>query len=466
MAQRIINIGQGPNDRNGDPLRTAFDKVNQNFADLFATDAVSNFQVGDETQFVRIELDGEGVPTGAVTIQSGYDTGMPVYIKGGNAGQDGAGGNIIIEAGAPPLAGPQLIEGGAIFVPVGDSMTISTSNSSSGLMEVSLGNDTVNLFAYNGDSLNIAQLILNNSTVNPVAQINVAVNNSYKTWEFDELGVLNLPINGRIKDSNSYLTVENIYIEGSIKDVEGSTGSTGQILSRASNGGVQWINNSGGGANTGDITFSNSSMSAPGGDTMTLLATSGLTDSMELSLGNKQANLYAFNGQNLTQLLLDNSSLHPVAQITVSVNQVYKTWTFDENGVLELPVGGDIVNSNRVTVLDKSVRAVSFWNTATPAQIISPTEDVIMCDTQAAGGTVGFIMPAPGSISVGKTITIKNIHGTNAIYVSGSNTGTVAIETEFGNVGTGAYTTIGANNAFATFIWDGSAWRIINRHGI
>lgn len=35
MTQRIINIGTTVNDRSGDPLRTAFDKVNQNFTEIY-----------------------------------------------------------------------------------------------------------------------------------------------------------------------------------------------------------------------------------------------------------------------------------------------------------------------------------------------------------------------------------------------------------------------------------------------
>lgn len=35
MTQQIINIGTSPNDRSGDPLRTAFTKVNANFTDLY-----------------------------------------------------------------------------------------------------------------------------------------------------------------------------------------------------------------------------------------------------------------------------------------------------------------------------------------------------------------------------------------------------------------------------------------------
>ena len=37
MARLNINIGTSANDRTGDPLRTAFDKVNQNFVELYAT---------------------------------------------------------------------------------------------------------------------------------------------------------------------------------------------------------------------------------------------------------------------------------------------------------------------------------------------------------------------------------------------------------------------------------------------
>ena len=35
MAQEIIETGETPNDGSGDPLRTAFDKINNNFANLF-----------------------------------------------------------------------------------------------------------------------------------------------------------------------------------------------------------------------------------------------------------------------------------------------------------------------------------------------------------------------------------------------------------------------------------------------
>ena len=35
MAKKIINIGRTANDRSGDPIRTAFTKVNDNFTELY-----------------------------------------------------------------------------------------------------------------------------------------------------------------------------------------------------------------------------------------------------------------------------------------------------------------------------------------------------------------------------------------------------------------------------------------------
>jgi hypothetical protein len=36
MAKQTIFLGNTPNDRTGDPLRTAFEKVNDNFDELYA----------------------------------------------------------------------------------------------------------------------------------------------------------------------------------------------------------------------------------------------------------------------------------------------------------------------------------------------------------------------------------------------------------------------------------------------
>ena len=48
MAQQVINIGAAANDGSGDPLRQAFDKINDNFSELYARGAAgSNFDLSD-----------------------------------------------------------------------------------------------------------------------------------------------------------------------------------------------------------------------------------------------------------------------------------------------------------------------------------------------------------------------------------------------------------------------------------
>ena len=57
MTQQIINIGALPNDGSGDPLRTAFTKINSNFTELFATDfsTAESYTVGDTPNQVIFE---------------------------------------------------------------------------------------------------------------------------------------------------------------------------------------------------------------------------------------------------------------------------------------------------------------------------------------------------------------------------------------------------------------------------
>ena len=50
MTQEVIETGEIPNDGSGDPLRLAFDKINNNFANLFTT-INANIELIDSSQF-------------------------------------------------------------------------------------------------------------------------------------------------------------------------------------------------------------------------------------------------------------------------------------------------------------------------------------------------------------------------------------------------------------------------------
>ena len=84
MAQQTINIGTTANDGTGDPLRTAFDKVNDNFTELYNDDAGD---VGSITATAPISRDQA---TGAVTISlddNGINAAKLDVSGNGNAGQ-------------------------------------------------------------------------------------------------------------------------------------------------------------------------------------------------------------------------------------------------------------------------------------------------------------------------------------------------------------------------------------------
>jgi hypothetical protein len=57
MAKQTINIGTTANDGTGDPLRTAFDKVNDNFTELYADDTGDVDSVNGQTGTVVLDSD-------------------------------------------------------------------------------------------------------------------------------------------------------------------------------------------------------------------------------------------------------------------------------------------------------------------------------------------------------------------------------------------------------------------------
>ena len=57
MTKQIINIGATANDRTGDSLRTAFNKVNENFAELYARSVPTTSQgsMGDVKGMMAVD---------------------------------------------------------------------------------------------------------------------------------------------------------------------------------------------------------------------------------------------------------------------------------------------------------------------------------------------------------------------------------------------------------------------------
>lgn len=63
MAQNVINVGAAPNDNSGDPLRTAFIKTNENFAELYAEKAADS----DLDSHVQSSGNNSHIPSAGIT---------------------------------------------------------------------------------------------------------------------------------------------------------------------------------------------------------------------------------------------------------------------------------------------------------------------------------------------------------------------------------------------------------------
>lgn len=73
MAQEIINIGTLPNDGEGDPLRVAFGKINNNFSNLFATatNTLESITIGTSANQVIWQTPVSEFTQGKFQIRSG-----------------------------------------------------------------------------------------------------------------------------------------------------------------------------------------------------------------------------------------------------------------------------------------------------------------------------------------------------------------------------------------------------------
>ena len=96
MAKQLVNIGTSINKGDGDPLRTAFDKINQNFNELYASTTLDLDSIGSN----MIPTTDGGFALGSATKQW-----TDLYVRdfiyiGGTRLQSDAAGNITVEGGS------------------------------------------------------------------------------------------------------------------------------------------------------------------------------------------------------------------------------------------------------------------------------------------------------------------------------------------------------------------------------
>ena len=117
MAKQVINIGTTANDGTGDPLRSAFDKVNDNFTELYTDDA------GD----VNSVNAGTGISvnstTGAVTVTNSAPDQTVALTGGTQISTSGTYPNFTITNDAPNATHTGEVTGSAGLTIANDVIT-------------------------------------------------------------------------------------------------------------------------------------------------------------------------------------------------------------------------------------------------------------------------------------------------------------------------------------------------------
>ena len=136
MAKQLVNIGTSINKGDGDPLRTAFDKINQNFNELYASTTLDLDSIGSN----MITTTDGGFALGSATKQwSDLYVRDFIYI-GGTRLQSDAAGNITVDGGSLQIKDVQ----GDIFADDSTKVFDSSSSTFSGKFD---GDLTGSVFA-------------------------------------------------------------------------------------------------------------------------------------------------------------------------------------------------------------------------------------------------------------------------------------------------------------------------------
>jgi hypothetical protein len=165
MSQKFINIGSTPNDSTGDPLRTAFDKINQNFNEVYSNVAGSNFKFQVNTMTTNLGNITIS-PLGSAVI---VGTNNQLYLQGTAASTSTSTGTLVVNGGVG-IAGDLHI-GGYFVAPYASFSQIQ--NTPIGTITPALGSFTTltatDLSVSNSVSINNTLSVINNFSAGSVS---------------------------------------------------------------------------------------------------------------------------------------------------------------------------------------------------------------------------------------------------------------------------------------------------------
>ena len=442
MTQQTINIGSSANDRSGDPLRTAFNKINANFTDLYSqvsAETAIPSQTGNNGKYLT--TNGSALSWGSVsssyTLPPATTSTLGGVIVDGNTITISPTTNQISAVSQIPI---QTGHSGSVLT------TNGTSTSWSALSTNSLTNNGYTLELGSDGTLNLPLSTNGQGVIQTTGSYYLDANGA--VYNLGSNGTFTIPTGGVITDSNSYLTTLNLFVQGSLKGVDGSIGSTGQVLTRQSNGGAAWATPSSGSSSTlvnGSYTLS--------------LASNGVVNVPTSQYNTAQV----FASTTNTTMCLGNSS-HFIqvrgsdgalvfADYSVQTTAYLGTATTSQIGGVQ-PDGTSITISNGVISSANSFQPNGVFTITTAGGTTALTSSTAINITLTGSNTQTIQLPDATTLKNGWIYRINN-NSSNASSMTVNN----ASGSQIGTVPQGGDTQfILLDNSTTNGIWDNHGW--------
>ena len=230
MAQQTINIGSAANDGTGDPLRTAFDKINDNFTEIYGSTAEANDLLEDSSPQLGGDLDVNG--RRITTARSNEDI---VLLPNGTGG---------VVASALRIAGTTLSADDSSSININEALIVDGTASVSGAATLSstlalTGAATLSSTLAVSGASTLTTTTIDNLTIqdsNITSSSNADINITPGGTGDVVLG--SLRVNGTTLDSSDSTAInvnEALVVDGTI-NVSGATTLTGAVTASSTLG--------------------------------------------------------------------------------------------------------------------------------------------------------------------------------------------------------------------------------------
>ena len=417
MARQVINIGTNANDGTGDPLRTAFDKINDNFAELYVDSDASTVLEHDTEPKLAGNLDTNGQT-------------ITTDVTNGNVTLTANGTGIISLTSDTTVTGNMTVTG-KIFL--GDAATDITQVT--GIFEadqIQINGSTISGLTTNGDItiapngtggvvLSGATTIGGAVTATSLTTNTIASNGSNADLSIQPSGTGSVTVSGlqiqgttlSSSDSTILNINENLIVDGTITSSGAFAGTSGTFSSTLAVTGATTLTGAAtiaGGIVTDDITSpSNADISIQPGGTGNVV------------LGAVTVNGTTISSADSTNLNLNENTITVTGQIDVDGVRIKdnKITTNASNAVLE-------ISANGTGTIDVQNQMSTVGQTVTGDLVVSGQADIdnleINGNTISAKNTNGGITISPngtGQITLnGNYVGVTNTISTNNLEVA------------------------------------------------